>query len=104
MDRRPCLIVAYSDSAFASRWCRHFRRNGWAVHSTPSAPEIDRLADQFEPAAIVVDAEMPGESVNRLAAYLRHRFPGVEIVLVEAGEDTPDVVLEQLQSRRLVGA
>lgn len=119
MDRRPCLIVAYSESAFASRWGRHFRRNGWAVHSTPSAAELDRLADQFEPTAIVVDCEIADEVDKRLAAHLSRRFPGVEIVLLAARgrthakpsepvwfsrQATPDLVLEHLQSRRLVNA
>lgn len=119
MDNRPCLIVAYSDSAFAARWGRYFRRHGWAVHLTSQASELDELANRLEPAAIVIDCDLPGAAVPRVTVQLNRRHAGVELVLVgsrlrhrdAASASTyfsrlaaPEAVFEHLQSRRLVSA
>jgi ActR/RegA family two-component response regulator len=119
MDNRPCLIVAYSDSAFAARWGRYFRRHGWAVHLTPRAAELEELAERLEPAAIVIDCELPGAASPRVTAELARRHGGAKLVLVdtrsrnrEVGSDAayfsrqaaPETVFEHLQSRRLVSA
>src|SRR4051794_23008556 len=82
MDNRPCLIVAYSDSAFAARWGRYFRRHGWAVHLTPRAAELNQLVERLEPAAVVIDCDLAGVANPRLTSELSRRHGGVDVVLV----------------------
>jgi len=108
MDRRPCLIVAYADPAFAARWGRFFRRQGWEVHLTPSDAEMSHLVDRLGPTAVVIDAdEAPGAAWNREHA-------GVEVLLVGGGDTRavtrlsrqadPEEALEQIQARLLAVA
>jgi len=100
MDQRPCLVVAYADSAFAARWGRFFRRQGWEVHFTRSDAPVGRLVEQLHPAAVVIDAEVAGA----VGAW-NQEHPDVELVRVGAAPEADgEVALEHLQARLLAVA
>lgn len=123
MNDRPCLILGYVQSEFASRWGRFFRRQGWEVHLAANSCEARRLTHVLEPAAVVLDVEMPDETGWLASAKLTREIPGVPVLLVgsrspkrfseiaEVGatawiarDDDPELALERLTSHRLVSA
>ena len=123
MNERPCLILGYVKSEFASRWGRYFRRQGWEVHLAAIADEARRLASVLAPLAVVLDVEMPDESGWLAAAKLTRERPDVKVLLVgsrapkrttdiaDVGaaawldrDDEPELALGKLTGRRLITA
>jgi DNA-binding response OmpR family regulator len=123
MNDRPCLILGYVKSEFASRWGRFFRRQGWEVHLAADAGEARRLTHSLAPTAVVLDVEMPDETGWLAAAKMTQESPEVKILLVGARapkrmtdvadvgaaawmdrDDDPEFALDQLMGRRLVTA
>src|SRR5437763_8521351 len=84
---RPRLLLAYSDSAHASRCVRYFRRLGWEVHMVASGAEAQRLSTELLPQAIVFDVDLPDESGWLSAAKLRLTPPDHRIVLLTGHAD-----------------
>lgn len=82
MNDRPCLILGYVRSEFASRWGRFFRRQGWEVHLAAEAAEARRLANILSPSAVVLDVDMPDESGWLASAKLTAEHPHAKILLV----------------------
>ncbi len=79
---RPRLVLGYADSNHAALCARQFRRQGWEVHQTRSGPEARRLAGCLEPALVMLDAELAGESGWLTAAKLLLERPRQKILLV----------------------
>jgi DNA-binding response OmpR family regulator len=123
MNDRPCLILGYVKSEFASRWGRFFRRQGWEVHLAADAGEARRLTHSLVPTAVVLDVEMPDETGWLAAAKLTQEWPDVKVLLVggrapkrttdiaDVGaaawlgrDDDPELALGKLMGRRLVNA
>lgn len=123
MNVRPCLVLGYVRSDFASRWGRFFRRQGWEVHLAANADEARRLTDVLDPTAVVLDVEMPDESGWLASAKLTFDHPDAKVVLVgsrspkrfadihDVGatawlerDDDPELALSKLTGRQLVTA
>ena len=85
---RPCLLLAYTDSAQAARCARQCRRQGWEVHQTRSGREARRLAGIIEPIVVVLDVDLADESGWLTAAKLLLERPRQKILLAGA-EHTP---------------
>jgi DNA-binding response OmpR family regulator len=81
---RPRLVLALADSAQAALCARQCRRQGWEVHKTHCGEEARRRAAVIEPAVIVLDAELPGESGWLTAAKVLLERPRQKILLVAA--------------------
>ena len=79
---RPRMLLAYADSAFASQCVRIFRRLGWEVHMAAGAAEVQRLVDQYAPAVVVLDVDLPEESGWLTSAKLTLTHPELRIVLL----------------------
>ncbi len=92
-QERPRLLLAYSDSAHASRCVRYFRRLGWEVHMVASGVEAQRLAGELMPQVIVLDVDLPDESGWLSAAKIRIAPPEQRVVLLA------DYVDAQLRER-----
>ena len=82
MNARPCLVLAYVYSEFASRWGRFFRRQGWEVHLAADAAEARRLTAALSPTAVVLDVDMPDESGWLASAKLTAEQPDAKVLLV----------------------
>jgi DNA-binding response OmpR family regulator len=82
MNNRPCLILGYVSSEFASRWGRFFRRQGWEVHLAADAGEARRLTLCLTPTAVVLDVEMPDETGWLASAKLTQECPEIKVLLV----------------------
>ncbi len=81
-EKRPCLIIAHGDAAYAALVCRTFRRLGWDVHQSESGPDVRRLARRVEPRCIILDALLPNESGWLTCDKLRLEMPDVRVILV----------------------
>src|SRR5437763_8367400 len=79
---RPRLLLAYSDSAHASRCVRYFRRLGWEVHMVASGVEAQRLAGELMPQVIGLDVDLPDESGWLSAAKIRIAPPEQRVILL----------------------
>ena len=90
---RPRLLLAYSDSAHASRCVRFFRRLGWEVHMVASGAEAQRLAVELMPQVIVLDVDLPDETGWLSAAKIRIAPPEQRVILLVGHVD------EQLRER-----
>ncbi len=90
---RPRLLLAYTDSAHASRCVRYFRRLGWEVHMVASGVEAQRLAGERMPRVIVLDVDLPDESGWLSAAKICIAPPEQRVVLLAGHVD------EQLRQR-----
>ena len=117
MDSRPCMILAYVDSAFAARWGRFFRRQGWAVHLAPDATEARRLTRLLAPTAVVIDLDLPGETAKSAVRDLSRDHSARQLLLVGGKkptdaqladldgiawlhrDDSPEAALEEIQGR-----
>jgi hypothetical protein len=78
---RPRVVLALADSAQAALCARQCRRQGWEVHQAHSGRKARRLAATIEPAVVVLDAELAGESGWLTAAKLLLERPRQKILL-----------------------
>jgi DNA-binding response OmpR family regulator len=85
MDRRPRLLVVYTDSVYAVHCSRFFRRRGWDVHLAASGDEACELIGSLVPTAVVVDGELPEENAREICARITREHPGLTVVIA-----TPD--------------
>jgi CheY-like chemotaxis protein len=103
---RPCLVLAYADSAHAVQSCRQLRRLGWEVHLTSSGVEARQLAEALAPAVVVLDTDLRDESGWLTCAKLLQERPGQRVVLVadavtaEAGRFADHVGAARLVTRQ----
>jgi DNA-binding response OmpR family regulator len=93
------LLLAHPDTAYRANVCRHFRLLGWEVQQADTGTELRRMSRAHAPAAVVLAAEMTGESGFLTCAKLRQDRPGPRIILVDA-RPTP----EHQRFTRFVGA
>ena len=100
-NARPGLLIAYSDSAQASRCVRRFRRLGWEVHTVASGLEAQRLAGNLLPRVIVLDVDLPDESGWLSAAKILMTHPEQKIVLLAGQPD--DSLRDRAQSLGVAG-
>src|SRR5947208_16969039 len=96
---RPRLLLAYSDSAHASRCVRYFRRLGWEVHMSASGNEAQRLACELAPSVVVLDADLPDESGWLSSAKITLAHPEEKVILL-----TSDLQDETRRRADTVGA
>src|SRR4051812_47272387 len=79
---RPRMLLAYSETAHASRCVRFFRRQGWEVHMVPFGAEAQRLADVLEPQVVVLDLNLPDESGWLSCAKILLGRPDQRVILL----------------------
>jgi DNA-binding response OmpR family regulator len=84
--RRPHVIIAHSDAAYAAGVARAFRRHGWAVASTVSGPEARRLASALAADLVVLEADLPEESGWLTCAKLNVGVDRPPVILVTADD------------------
>jgi CheY-like chemotaxis protein len=96
---RPCMIVAYVDSALAVLCARHFRRLGWEVHLANSGPEARRLANRLAPQVLVLDTQLPDETSWQTCAKLALASGAKKVILV-----SPQVTEEECRLAEAAGA
>jgi DNA-binding response OmpR family regulator len=99
IPRRPRLVLAYADSAYASLCARHFRRLGWEVHLASSGPDARRLVACSEPHVVVLDTQLPEESGWLTCAKLTVGAAPLRVIMVAS-----ELTENNLQKARDAGA
>ena len=94
--RRPRLLLAYADAAYASECGRYFRRLGWEVEMVASGAEARELASEYRPHVVVLDAELLDESGWLTSAKISTDNSEVRIILVT--DEPADHVKSRLQT------
>jgi DNA-binding response OmpR family regulator len=78
---RPRLVVAHSDEKYVAQVCQSFRLRGWDVYLAPDGPEARRFARDFDARALILEADLPGDSGWLTAAKASRELPRVKIFL-----------------------
>jgi DNA-binding response OmpR family regulator len=60
----------------------HLREQGLELHAAGTAAEAHRLAHQFKPTVLVLDADLPGESGYLTCAKLKTQQPEARVILL----------------------
>jgi CheY-like chemotaxis protein len=84
---RPCLVLGHADPVYAAQVRRAFARLHWDVQVARSGPEARFLAQRLEPALVVLDADLSGESGWLTCDKLTRERADLKVVLVS---DRPD--------------
>jgi DNA-binding response OmpR family regulator len=82
---RPALVVAHEDPVFITLLSNAFRQRGWDVHLARSGPDVRHLARAVNAGAVVLDANLGGESGWLTCDKLTRELPHVRVVLVSPG-------------------
>jgi len=90
-NMRPRLLLAYADSAYASRCVRYFRRLGWEVRMAASGIDARRQIAEFHPTFFVIDADMPEESGWLTCAKILLDQPELNVA-VQVGERDDEAI------------
>jgi CheY-like chemotaxis protein len=80
--RRPRLLLAYADAAYASECGRYFRRLGWEVQMVASGAEARALVREYHPDVVALDAELLDESGWLTSAKINTENPDLRIILI----------------------
>ena len=81
-QKRPTLVVAHSDPAYAVHACRTFTQLGWDVYQAETGPDVRRLAREMAPRFVILDALLPSESGWLTCDKLRLEAPETRVILV----------------------
>jgi DNA-binding response OmpR family regulator len=88
--RRPHVVIAHTDPAYAAGAARAFRRYGWEVVLAADGPEARRLAAAPAARLVILEAGLPEESGWLTCAKLRAAGPRTPVVLVGNESAAPD--------------
>jgi DNA-binding NarL/FixJ family response regulator len=76
------IVVAGAESATMAHCLRHARQYGWQIHQTRSGSMARRLAARLNPAVVILDVNLDGESGWLTAAKLLLERPEQEVLLL----------------------
>lgn len=92
---RPKMIVAHRDASYAAQVERRFRLLGWDVYQTKSGVEARRLAQEIEPALVVMGTDLPDESGWISCRKLLDAVAEQRVVLVAPQRSKNDVAFAE---------
>jgi DNA-binding response OmpR family regulator len=96
---RPRVVLAHSDANYAFAARRHLEMLGWEIYRAGSGTEARRLAQELNPALVVLSVEGSDESGWLTCNKLVLEQPGRTVVLV-----TKDIGPEDHAFAGFVGA
>ena len=78
----PKLVLGLGATGLAEQVAAHFRDLGWDVAHAATGADAGRAAYKCKPTAVVMSAELPGESGFLACAKVRLTRPAMRVVLV----------------------
>jgi CheY-like chemotaxis protein len=81
-SHHPRILLAHSDSVYATLSCRRFRRLGWDVYLVGTALEARHLARILRPESVVLDVRLRDESGWLACDKLVRECPDQKVVLL----------------------
>jgi DNA-binding response OmpR family regulator len=101
--RRPHVVIAHSDPAYAAGAARAFRRYGWEVVPAADGPEARALAASPAARLVVLEAGLPEESGWLTCAKINALGARPPVVLVaDEWAAADDAFAEFIGAARLV--
>lgn len=92
LDRNPCVLLVESDETLAERLSLDLREAGYCTVVAPDASSGWHQACELQPAMVVVDRALPGESGLKLCTQLRSAGSRVPLLLLMARDTVEDRV------------
>ena len=94
---RSAVVMVIDDDAEMRAMLRDFLMSeGFRVREAPTGDRVIDSLEAEEPAAVVLDKEMPGVNGLDLLAYVHHRRPAIPVILITAFGG-PEVEAEALR-------
>lgn len=91
-DRNPCVLLVETDETLAERLSLDLREAGYHTVVAPDAKSGWHQACELQPAMVVVDRALSGESGLRLCTQIRSAGSRVPVVLLMARDTVDDRV------------
>lgn len=95
LNESPTLVVAHPDPAYAAQVDRRFRLLGWEVYLANTGVEARRLAQEMQPAVVVLGTDLPDESGWITCRKLLDAIPDQRVVLVASQRSKDDVAFAE---------
>lgn len=96
---KPRVLVIDDDRLVADTLCLIYKANGFDSEARYSAAEGMQRAKTFDPALVLCDVTMPGESGLQLAGRLQNELPHIRMLMLTAYAS--NAALVQAHSQRL---
>lgn len=91
-EEKPTILIVDDEAAILSALRRIVARSSCRPIEAPSTAEaLGLLDDGEEPAAAICDYNMPGSTGLDLARELRHRHPGLPVLLLSGGTPNDEI-------------
>src|SRR5689334_12798811 len=82
---RSAMVMVIDDDAEMRAMLRDFLMSeGFRVREAPTGDLVISSLEDEEPAAVVLDKEMPGVNGLDILAYVQHRRPSIPVILITA--------------------
>jgi DNA-binding NtrC family response regulator len=82
---RSAMVMIIDDDAEMRAMLRDFLMSeGFRVREAPTGDLVINSLESEEPAAVVLDKEMPGVNGLDILAYVQHRRPSIPVILITA--------------------
>jgi DNA-binding response OmpR family regulator len=91
-DRNPCILLVETDETFAEQMSLDLKEAGYYPVIAPDSSSGWHQACELQPAMVVVDRALAGESGLRLCTQLRNSGSRVPLLLLMAREAVEDRV------------
>ncbi|OCR01312.1 DNA-binding response regulator [Oscillatoriales cyanobacterium USR001] len=92
LDRNPCVLVVETDESLAQNVCLDLKASGYEPVVAVDIATGKHLAAELQPALIVIDRMLPGESGLALCNYFRNIGNRVPVLLLMARDTVEDRV------------
>jgi len=92
LDRNPCVLLVETDETFAERLSLDLREAGYCTIIAPDANSGWHQAIELQPAMVVVDRALSGESGLRLCSQIRGTGSRIPVLLLMARDTVEDRV------------
>lgn len=92
LDRNPCVLLVETDETLAQRLSLDLREAGYSTVVAPDASTGWHQACEIQPALVVVDRALSGESGLKLCSQLRSSGSRVPVLLLMARDTVEDRV------------
>ena len=96
MNASASILLVDDDSAFRHVMSGELRRLGHDVQTAATGEEAVRLAEQLDPAIVLLDLRLPGMDGLSTMKAIRARNPAAEIIML-TGHGSIDTAIESIR-------
>jgi two-component system, OmpR family, response regulator NblR len=90
VDRNPCILLVKTDETFAQRASLDLREAGYRTAIVVDATKGLHQIDELQPAMVLVDQTLAGESGLKLCRQIRNTGNHIPVLMLMAGDSVND--------------